>query len=84
MKEDMSTRFKNLSNFVIPDWVINPFLSDSQQALQTELINLQNDCKAEVLFTKKDLGHFGLHKDQPILVFGNFFEYLFWLSLQNI
>ena len=61
MKEDMSTRFKDLSNFVIPDWVINSFLSDSQQAqqgLQTELIDLQNDCEAEVLFRKKDFESF--------------------------
>ena len=56
MKENMSIRFKDFSNFVIPDWVINPFLSNSQQvqqALQTELIDLQNDCEAEVLFRKK-------------------------------
>ena len=39
MKEDKSTRYKDFSNFVIPDWVINPFLSDSQQVLQTDLID---------------------------------------------
>ena len=61
MKEDMSTYFKDLSNFVIPDWVINPFLSNSQQAqqaLQIELIDLQNDCEVEVLFRKKDFESF--------------------------
>ena len=57
----MSTRFKNLSNIVIPDWVINTFLSDSQQtqqALQIELIDLQNDCETELLFRKKDFVSF--------------------------
>ena len=61
IKKDISTRFKDLSNFVIPDWVINPFLWDLeqvQQALQTELIDLQNDCEGEVLFRNKTLSHF--------------------------
>ena len=56
MTEEMTTRFKDLSNLVIPDWIINPFLANSQQAqqtLQTDLIDLQNDCEAEVLFRKK-------------------------------
>ena len=56
MKKNMSTRFKDLFNLVIPDWVINSFLSDlqqAQQALQTELIHLQNDSEAKVLFRKK-------------------------------
>ena len=85
--EETTTRFKDLSNLVIPDWIINPFLADSQQAqqtLQTDLIDLQNDCEAQVLFKKKTLSHFGLHSDQPILVFGNFSKYLFWLFLQQI
>ena len=61
MTEEMTTRFKDLSNLVIPDWIINPFLADSQQAqqtLQTDLIDLQNDCEAEVLFRKKDFESF--------------------------
>ena len=61
MTEEMTTRFKDLSNLVISDWIINPFLADSQQAqqtLQTDLIDLQNDCEAEVLFRKKDFESF--------------------------
>ena len=41
---------------MIPDWIIKPFLADSQQVqqtLQTDLIDLQNDCEAKVLFKKK-------------------------------
>ena len=43
MTEGTTTRFKDLSNLVIPDWIINPLLTGSQQAqqtLQTDLINL--------------------------------------------
>ena len=61
MTEEMTTRFKDLSNLVILDWIINPFLVDSQQVqqtLQTDLIDLQNDCEAEVLFKKKDFESF--------------------------
>ena len=49
MTEEMTTPFKNLSNLVIPDRIINPFLADSQlapQTLQTDLIDVQNDCEA--------------------------------------
>ena len=56
MTEEMTICFKDFSNLVIRDWIINPFLADSQrtqQTLQTGSIDLQNDCKAEVLFRKK-------------------------------
>ena len=71
MTEEMTTRFKDLSNLVIPDWIINPFLADSQQAqqtLQTDLIDLQNDCKAEVLFKKKDFESFWIAQRSTYLV----------------
>ena len=61
MTEEMTTRFKDLSNLVISDWIINPFLADSQQAQQTlltDLMDLQNDYEAEVLFRKKDFESF--------------------------
>ena len=57
--EEMTTCFKDLSNLMIPDSILNPFLADSQQAqqtLQTDLI--QNDCEPKVLFRKKDFESF--------------------------
>ena len=55
MTEKMTTCFKDLFNLVIPNWIINPFLADSQQVqqtLQTDLTDFQNDCEAKVLFKK--------------------------------
>ena len=52
----MTPTFKDLCDLVIPDWAVNPFLADLQQAqqsLQTDLIDLQNDCEVEVLFEKR-------------------------------
>ena len=86
MTEEMTTRFKDLSNLVIPDWIINPFLADSQQAqqtLQTDLIDLQNDCEAEVLFRKKDFESFWIAQRST---YPRLWEkkYLSWLSLLHI
>ena len=51
MTKEMTTCFKNLSDLIILNWLINSFLTNS---LPTDLIDLQNDCEAEVLFRKKD------------------------------
>ena len=59
----MSTRFKDLCNFVIPDWVINPFMLDSQQAqqaVQTELIQTYKTTeKPRCCLEKKTMSHLG-------------------------
>ena len=50
LTEEMTNRFKD--NLLIPDWIINPFLTDSQQVQQTlqiDLTDLQNQREAEVL-----------------------------------
>jgi hypothetical protein len=53
LKEDMMTRFKDLNDLKIPDWVINPFLADAYNANQNlieQLIDLQNDIEAQIQF----------------------------------
>ena len=55
LREDMLIRFKDLTELVIPDFVVNPFASnvetlDSQ--LQEEFLDLKNDIKCKAIFTQ--------------------------------
>lgn len=53
LKEDFEVRFQDFNDLKIPDWVINPFLSDvssAQTSLREEIIDLQNDVEAQVHF----------------------------------
>ncbi|XP_077284199.1 protein FAM200A-like [Arctopsyche grandis] len=55
--EDMIMRFKDLYELLIPDWIINPFLSDVEsvsQNLKEQFIELQNDCEAKIVFNQCD------------------------------
>ncbi|XP_077290369.1 SCAN domain-containing protein 3-like [Arctopsyche grandis] len=55
--EDMIIRFKDLYELLIPDWIINPFLSDVESVsknLKQQFIELQNDCKAKIVFNQCD------------------------------
>ena len=53
LKEDLVIRFKDLKELKIPEWVVNPFLADANNAdpiLFEEHIDLQNDFESKVLF----------------------------------
>ena len=55
LREDMLIRFKDLTELVIPDFVVNPFATnvetlDSQ--LQEEFLDLQNDIECNTIFTQ--------------------------------
>ncbi|XP_077287747.1 zinc finger MYM-type protein 6-like [Arctopsyche grandis] len=55
--EDMIIPFKDLYELLIPDWIINPFLSDVEsvsQKLKEQFIELQNDCEAKIVFNQCD------------------------------
>ena len=67
------------SDLVVPDWVVNSFLANPQQAhqcLPIDLIDLQNDCEAEELFTKKDFELFWIAQRSTYS--------LLWESLQYL
>ena len=53
LKEDLVIRFKDLKELKIPEWVVNPFLVDANNAdpiLVEEHIDLPNDFEGKVLF----------------------------------
>ncbi|XP_077301708.1 SCAN domain-containing protein 3-like [Arctopsyche grandis] len=55
--EDMIIPFKDLYELLIPDWIINPFLSDVESVRQNfkeQFIELQNDCEAKIVFNQCD------------------------------
>lgn len=59
--EEMTIRFKDLTEFVIPTWIINPFLSDVEsvsQNLNEQFIELQNDLEAKIIFNQCDYDAF--------------------------
>jgi hypothetical protein len=45
LKEDFKTRFQNVLNMIIPDWVLEPFsnLQTAELSLQEELIDLSTN-----------------------------------------
>ena len=52
LKKDLVSRFKDLKKLKIPEWVVNPFLADANNAdpiLVEELIDWQNDFEGKVL-----------------------------------
>ena len=53
LKEDLAIRFKDLKELKIPEWVVNPFQADANNAdpnLVEELIDLQNYFEGKALF----------------------------------
>ena len=68
VKEDMQIRFKDLTQLMIPDWVMSPFTTNLQMAeleIQEQLAELQADIEARIEFNQ--LGHMN-----------------FWLQTKNI
>ena len=61
LKEDLVIRFKDLKNLKTPEWVVNPFQADANNAdpnLVEELIDLQTDFEGKVLFEQIGYGAF--------------------------
>lgn len=53
VKMDMETRFHDLSSLHVPDWFIDPFLTDpltQESQFQEHLIDLQHDVEAKACF----------------------------------
>lgn len=54
LKCDMESRFEDIANLKIPDWVFDPFSFDAvdtlEHILQTEFLDLKYDCEAKMIF----------------------------------
>ncbi|KAL4113309.1 hypothetical protein QTP88_016958 [Uroleucon formosanum] len=53
LKDDMSTRFKDINDLIIPEWVLNPFLADIQNlqpSIQEELLEVKHNEEAKIDF----------------------------------
>ncbi|KAL4148912.1 hypothetical protein QTP88_003051 [Uroleucon formosanum] len=53
LKDDMSTRFKDINDLIIPEWVLNPFLADIQNlqpSIQEELLEVNHNEEAKIDF----------------------------------
>ena len=51
MSENMQIRFKDLTQLIVPDWVMNPFYTDLQMVeleIQEQLAELQADIEARI------------------------------------
>ncbi|XP_050059713.1 SCAN domain-containing protein 3-like [Aphis gossypii] len=56
LKDDMSTRFKDINDLIIPEWVLNPFLADIQNVqplIQEELLEVKHNEEAKIDFKHK-------------------------------
>ena len=61
MSEDMQIRFKDLTQLIVPDWVMNPFYTDLQMAeleIQEQLAELQADIEARIEFNQLGYSRF--------------------------
>ena len=62
LRDDMLIRFKDLTELVIPTWVINPFGTNIETVdihLQEEFINYRTISNVVPYFPKLDMMHFG-------------------------
>lgn len=53
LKDNMSTRFKDINDLIIPEWVLNPFLADIQNVqplIQEELLEVKHNEEAKIDF----------------------------------
>ncbi|KAL4104424.1 hypothetical protein QTP88_019725 [Uroleucon formosanum] len=53
LKDDMSTRFKDINDLIIAEWVLNPFLADIQNlqpSIQEELLEVKHNEEAKIDF----------------------------------
>ncbi|XP_008183405.1 protein ZBED8-like [Acyrthosiphon pisum] len=53
LKDNMSTRFKDINDLIIPEWVLNPFLTDIQNVqplIQEELLEVKHNEEAKIDF----------------------------------
>lgn len=53
LKDDMITRFKDINDLIIPEWVLNPFLANIQNiqpSIQEELIEVKHNEEAKIDF----------------------------------
>ena len=63
MSEDMQIRFKDLTQLIVPDWVMNPFYTDLQMVeleIQEQLAELQADIEARIEFNQLGYSSFWL------------------------
>ena len=66
LKEDLLIRFKDLTELVIPNFVINPFgtnIETLDPQFQEEFIDLQNDIECNTIFTQCGYSAFWITKE---------------------
>ena len=66
LREDMLIRFKDLTELVIPKFVINPFTTNIETLglqLQEEFIDLQNDIECNAIFTQCGYSEFWMKNE---------------------
>ena len=66
LREDLLIRFKDLTELVIPNFVINPFgtnIETLDPQFQEEFIDLQNDIECNAIFTQCEYNAFWMKKE---------------------